>query len=260
MACHPRCEVDVVVDEEVPESCTSLDQEIPHPMKFQRSWSCLTLFAAFISLLASGTLASGQASTRQNSGDTAGTSRAPAAHDGQYDFDFLFGSWRSHARRLQRPLTGSKSWIQKTGTEVVRKVWGGRALLDEIEANGPDGLSRGLTLFLYNPQSHQWSVYFSNSNDGTIGLPTIGEFRNGRGEFYDQETYNGKTMLVRVVWSNITPTSHRFEQSFSDDGGKTWEPSFVAELTKDDSVQPAAAEHEDQKRAQHDNTDTRSKR
>ena len=210
-------------------------------MRLKRSCSCLTLFAAFISFSASGTLASGQASTQQNSGTAPGTSRPPPAHDGQHDFDFIFGSWRSHTRRLQHSLTGSKSWIQKSGTEVVRKVWGGRALLDEIEANGPDGLSQGLTLFLYNPQAHQWSVYFSNSEDGTLGVPTIGEFRNGRGEFYDQETYKGKTMLVRVVWSNITPTSHRFEQSLSDDGGKTWELNFVAELTKDDSVQPAAA-------------------
>src|SRR3954468_14580913 len=148
-------------------------------MRLKRGCSRLTFFAVFISVLASGTLARGQASKQQNSGTAPGTSQAPAAHDGQHDFDFMFGSWRSHTRRLQHPLTGSNTWIQKTGTEVVRKVWGGRALLDEIEVNGPNGLSQGLTLFLYSPQAHQWSVYFSNSDDGTIGVPTIGEFRKG---------------------------------------------------------------------------------
>jgi len=29
------------------------------------------------------------------------------------------------------------------------------------------------------------------------------------------------------VWSGITPTSAHFEQSFSDDGGKTWEPNWI---------------------------------
>src|SRR3954462_5199510 len=123
---------------------------------------------------------------QQNSASGGSTSQMPAARDGQHDFDFMFGSWKSHIRRLQHPLTGSKSWIQMTGTKVVKKVWGGRALLEEVEANGPNGRWQGLTLFLYTPQARQWSMYFSNSDDGTIGVPTVGEFRNGRGEFYDQ--------------------------------------------------------------------------
>jgi len=173
---------------------------------------------------------------QQNSAGVENKSEITPAHDGQHDFDFMFGSWRSHISRLQHPLTGSKSWIQMTGTTVVRKVWNGHALLAEIEADGPNGHRQGLTLFLYNPQAHQWNVYFSNGNDGTVGVPAVGEFKNGRGEFYNQDTNDGKTILVRIVWSNITPTSHRFEQSFSDDGGKTWERNFVADLTKDDSV------------------------
>jgi hypothetical protein len=63
-------------------------------------------------------------------------------------------------------------------------------------------------------------------------VPTVGEFKNGRGEFFDQEPFNGRTILVRMVWSNITSNSHQFEQSFSYDGGKTWEPNFVATLTR----------------------------
>ena len=70
-------------------------------------------------------------------------------------------------------------------------------------------------------------------NDGTLSEPPlIGEFKDGRGEFYCQDTFNGRNILVRFVWSNITPDSHRVEQSFSDDGGKTWEPNFIANLTR----------------------------
>ena len=155
-----------------------------------------------------------------------------APRDGQHDFDFNLGTWNTHIRRLLHPLTGSTTWTELNGTVVIRKVWDGRAQIEEIEANGPGGHFEGLTLFLYNPQSHQWSLNFSNSSDGTISTPAVGEFKDGRGEFYDQEPYNGRTILVRVVWSDITPDSHHFEQSFSDDGGKTWEPNFTATLTR----------------------------
>jgi hypothetical protein len=160
------------------------------------------------------------------------TQQAPMARDGQHDFDFNLGTWHTHIKRLQHPLTGSTTWTEMEGTVVIRKVWDGRAQLEEIEADGAAGHFEGLTLFLYNPEAHQLSQTFSNSKEGTVSQPAIGEFRNGRGEFYDQEPYNGRTILVRVVWSDITPDSHRFEQSFSDDGGKSWEPNFVATLTR----------------------------
>jgi hypothetical protein len=156
-----------------------------------------------------------------------------AQHDGQHDFDFNLGTWHTHIKRLDHPLTGSTAWTEMQGTVVVKKVWDGRAELEEIEADGAAGHFEGLTLFLYNPEARQWSQIFSNSKDGTVAEPCIGEFKNGRGEFYDQEPYNGRTIFVRMVWSDITPDSHHVEQSFSDDGGKTWEPNFVATLTRE---------------------------
>jgi len=159
-------------------------------------------------------------------------SDASKTRDGQHDFDFNIGTWNTHIKRLQHPLTGSNTWVELEGTVVVRKVWNGRAQIEEIEADGPTGHFEGLTLFLYNPQSHQWSQNFASSGGGTLSVPTVGEFKNGRGEFFDQEPFNDRTILVRVVWSNVTPNSHQFEQSFSDDGGRTWEPNFVATLTR----------------------------
>jgi hypothetical protein len=158
---------------------------------------------------------------------------SPPLRDGQHDFDFHFGNWRTHISRLEHPLTGSTTWLKYEGTLVARKVWDGRAQLEELEADGPTGHMEDALLFLYNPQSHQWSLNAAASNDGTMGQPMFGEFKNGRGEFFDQEPFKGRSILVRQVWSDITPTSHRFEQSFSDDGGKTWESNFVAMLTRE---------------------------
>jgi hypothetical protein len=152
--------------------------------------------------------------------------------DGQLDFDFEIGTWKTHLSRLQHPLSGSHNWIEYEGTSVVRKIWDGRANMVELEVDGPTGHVEGLSLRLYNPDSHQWSLNFANVNGGTLGIPTVGEFKNGHGEFYDQEPFNGRIILVRNVWSDMTANSCRFEQAFSDDGGKTWETNWIAVDTR----------------------------
>ena len=156
----------------------------------------------------------------------------PAPRDGQHDFDFEIGTWKTHLSRRLHPLTGSNTWVEYEGTSVVRKVWNGRANLLELEVDGGAGHLEGLSLRLYNPESHQWSLNFSNSAGGTLSQPTIGEFKNGRGEFFDQETLNGRAILVRFVISDVTPDSCHFEQAFSDDGGKTWETNWIATDTR----------------------------
>jgi len=165
------------------------------------------------------------------------SAQAPAAvqqlRDGQHDFDFHFGTWHTHIRLLDHPLIGSNTWVESDGTVTVRKIWDGRASLEELEAGNSTTPFKGMTLLLYNPQAHQWSQAFSNINDGTLNTPLIGEFKNGRGEFYGQERSNGRTILVRFVWSDITADSYHVEQSYSDDGGRTWEPNFIANLTRE---------------------------
>jgi len=168
--------------------------------------------------------------------------QTPAPRDGQHDFDFEIGTWKTHLKRRLKPLTGSSTWVEMDGTTVCRKVWNGRANILELEADGPGGQHfQGLSLRLYNPQSHQWSLNFSNAGDGTLATPTVGQFKDGRGEFYDQETYNGRAILVRFVISEITANSCRFEQAFSDDGGKTWEVNWIATDTRVSAAGDAAS-------------------
>ena len=172
-------------------------------------------------------------SAQQNSGASqAKAQQQPQPRDGAHDFDFEFGAWKTHVSRLVHPLTGSKTWVEYEGTSVVRKVWDGRANLLELEVDGPSGHIEGFSLRLYNPDSHQWSLNFSNSASGTLSQPTVGEFKNGRGEFFDQETLNGRAIFVRFIISDITANSAHFEQAFSDDGGKTWEVNWIATDTR----------------------------
>lgn len=148
--------------------------------------------------------------------------------DGQHDFDFEFGTWEARLSRLVDPLTGSDTWVEYQGTSIVRQVWDGNANLGELEVQGPEGRIRGLSLRLYNPETRQWHISWANSRDGAIGPAMIGEFKDGRGEFYNQELLNGRAIYVRFIFSDVTPSSFRFEQAFSDDGGQSWEPNWIA--------------------------------
>jgi hypothetical protein len=160
------------------------------------------------------------------------TPELPPLPDGQRDFDFLLGKWKFHLKRLENPLTGSTKWIEFDGEGVCRPVWNGNAEIEEVDFHGPTGDIKGLALRLYNPQSHQWSINWANAANGTLDLPTIGSFKNGRGEFYDQETYKGRTILVRYTWTATTTTSPHFEQAYSEDGGKTWEVNWITDQVR----------------------------
>ena len=155
-----------------------------------------------------------------------------AKRDGAHDFDFDLGVWRTHITRRLHPLTGSDETIQLTGTVTVRKLWDGRAQVEEIEADGPKGHWEGMTVFLYDREACQWSMNFANSSVGRFTTPMTGGFENGRGELISQDTLDGRWILVRGVWSNITPTSHTYQESYSADGGRTWEVVFTATKTK----------------------------
>jgi hypothetical protein len=168
----------------------------------------------------------------QQASNAAAAPSAAVRRDGQHDFDFETGVWKTHLKRLLHPLTGSTTWVELDGTTVVRKIWNGRANLAELETDVASGHLEVLSLRLYDPQARQWSLNTANAKSGTLSVPTVGEFKDGRGEFFDQESFNGRTILVRNVWSDITADSCRFEQAFSDDGGKTWEVNWIAVDTR----------------------------
>ena len=153
--------------------------------------------------------------------------------DGARDFDWEIGTWKTKLRRLQKPLAGGGTWVEYEGTSVVRKVWNGAANLVELDVAGPAGRIEGLSLRLYNPQSRQWACNFATKGSGETSPPTIGGFTGRpRRRSTSEETLNGRAILVRFVISDVTPDACRFEQAFSDDGGKTWEVNWIAVDTR----------------------------
>jgi hypothetical protein len=166
---------------------------------------------------------------------TADTSAVDPHRDGAHDFDFLIGDWKAHVRRLPDRLVGSTDWIEYDGISNHRKILDSNANFEEFDVRNPEKNLRvkAQTLRLYNPDTHQWSIYLVDVDKGTLGLPaTVGQFTDGKGEFFDQEDYKGRAILVRFAWFNLSPNAARMEQSFSPDGGKTWEVNWICECTR----------------------------
>jgi hypothetical protein len=155
--------------------------------------------------------------------------------DGAHDFDFLIGDWKAHVKRLPDRLVGSTHWIEYDGISRHKKLLDSNSNFEEFEVdNHAQGLHiKEQTLRLYNPESHQWNIYPLDVDKGTLDTPpVVGEFTGHRGEFYNQQAYKGRAILVRYVWFDISPQSARMEQSFSPDGGKTWEVNWICELSR----------------------------
>lgn len=160
-------------------------------------------------------------------------SPAPAAErDGQHDFDFIFGLWKIHLKRHVHAANGPDTWREFDGYGLYRKVWDGRANLNEFEADSPSGHVEGLTLRTYNPQTHQWSLYWASSQDGILDIPQVGQFHDGQGEFYAQDTLDGKSQFIRYVWTHKGADSAHFEQALSADGGRTWDVNWISDMVR----------------------------
>jgi hypothetical protein len=155
--------------------------------------------------------------------------------DGSHDFDFLIGDWKARVRRLPDRLNHSNVWDVYDGISNHHKLLDSNANFEQFEVTSIDKKLhiKAQTLRLYNPTTRQWSIYLVDLDNGTLDTPpVVGAFNGKRGEFFHQENFKGRTILVRYVWLDISPNSSRMEQSFSNDGGKTWDVNWICELSR----------------------------
>ena len=156
----------------------------------------------------------------------------PIENDGRNDFDFLIGIWKVHHRRLVERLKGSTEWEEFEGDTVARKILNDIGNIDENTLHRRTGFVHAMSLRLFNPASKEWSIYWSTDMTGTLDVPMIGGFKDGRGEFYSQEVFEGRHIYNRFIWSKVTNLSCQWEQAFSEDGGKTWETNWIMEFER----------------------------
>jgi hypothetical protein len=150
-----------------------------------------------------------------------------------HDFDFYMGSWRVHHRRLRERLAGNDEWDEFEGTSVAWPLLDGAGNVDDNVLELPSGTYRAVSLRSFDPSTSQWSIWWLDGRDPrSIEPPVVGVFENGVGTFIGDDTFNGKPILVRFIWSDIAATTCRWEQAFSPDGGATWEVNWIMESTR----------------------------
>ena len=184
--------------------------------------------------LSLGLVASGLsiAQTSPSSGEQIG--HAESAVPGLHDFDFLVGRWRVHHRKLKVRLANNHDWIEFEGTLYSQPLMEGYSNVDDLMLNVPGVPYRGVALRSFDTKSQQWSIWWLDSRtpQGPLAPPMKGGFKNGVGTFYGDDILNGKKVLARFLWSDITPTSCHWEQAYSPDGGKTWETNWVQDIRR----------------------------
>ena len=152
-------------------------------------------------------------------------------------FDFLVGTWSSRQRRLRTVLAGSDEWYEFTGDLRGWNLLDGAMNMDEVIF--PELGTGGVTLRIHDVKADTWSIYWAGSRTGLSLPPVVGRFDDdGVGVFLSPDVYEGREILCRYRWSEITPVSARWDQAFSVDDGQTWETNWIAEFTRTD--QPTA--------------------
>ena len=174
-------------------------------------------------------LALGAATAPLQSAALAAQSTA-SARDGQRDFDWEIGTWTTKVRVLRNPLSGKPAeWAEYQGTSIVKPLMDGHWNMVELSVAGPAGKIEGGSLRLYNPQSRQWSLNFASLRNGMLTAPVYGGFdQSGRGAFYGSDMLDGRAILVRFAITRVSADEARFEQSYSTDGGVSWETNWIA--------------------------------
>jgi hypothetical protein len=153
-------------------------------------------------------------------------------HDGRNDFDFYLGAWDIRLRKLIEPLNGDHEWEESNAATVAQKVLGGLGHIDDFTMETAEGTARELTLRLFDLQTRLWSIYGADGTSAALPPPAIGRFQNGVGEFYNRDTFDGQSILIRLTFSGITANSFHWEQALSADGGRTWETNWMADFTR----------------------------
>lgn len=155
------------------------------------------------------------------------------------DFDFLLGDWTIHHRRLKRRLAGDDSWEEFGGFSTVRESFGGMGNFDESIVEIPSGTYAGTTIRLFNPKTAAWSITWIDSRTPAFDVPMVGHFEGGIGRFYCSDSFEGRPIRVRFLWSRTDGDSPRWEQAFSQDGAETWETNWVMDFSRAKTPAPA---------------------
>lgn len=142
-------------------------------------------------------------------------------------FDFWVGEWDVNLRTLQDDLTWADA---HQAVARVYPILRGKALLELWDSPR----IKGYSLRYYSLAADRWVLWLNWPAPGRSGSSSLsGAFRHGRGDFFARRpTAEGDTLLVRYSFNDVTPTSLRWDDAYSRDGGRTWTHNWIMEFTR----------------------------
>jgi hypothetical protein len=150
-----------------------------------------------------------------------------------HDFDFFVGRWTVKHRRLVERLAGCRDWAEFGGSAELRPLLGGQGNIDDNWLDLPGGAYRAVSLRCFDPESSLWSIWWLDArHPGHLDPPVVGTFDNGVGHFYADDHFEGRPIRVRFTWNDTATPAPRWEQAFSEDGGRTWETNWTMVFTR----------------------------
>lgn len=146
-----------------------------------------------------------------------------------YDFDFFAGQWKIRNRKLKQTNVNSNDWDEFNAEQKCWILLDGVANVDEFDC--PERGFKGMSMRTLDLETRLWSIYWINSTSGKLLNPVIGGFKGGHGLFYGDDVIDGLCVIVRFEWL-ADPTTPTWKQSYSWDGGETWELNWVMDVVK----------------------------
>jgi hypothetical protein len=149
------------------------------------------------------------------------------------DFDFVIGNWFVKHRRLKERLANCTDWLEFDGEMSTQKILGGFGNIEDNILRLPDQDVRAIALRSYDRNTQSWSIWWLDGRfPGRLDVPVVGNFVDGVGTFFANDTYQEIPITVRFVWRQIDVDLLRWEQAFSADEGASWETNWTMDFRR----------------------------
>jgi hypothetical protein len=149
----------------------------------------------------------------------------------RHDFDFLNGTWHIDNRR--RDADGG--WQEFPATGAVAMHVEGLVQFDRYVAPAFPGRGHveAVTVRAYDEASGEWSIVWLSNYAPPDLRPVVGAWDGDKGVFAQTiEDEHGQPLGLRFDWERMGADRAHWGQSFSRDGGATWELDWTMDFTR----------------------------
>jgi hypothetical protein len=122
-------------------------------------------------------------------------------------FDFWIGEWDLRWEKDGR------------GTNIIRTTLDGCVITEEFDG-APSIPLRGSSVSTFSRQLGKWQQTWVDNQAGYLDF--VGEFKDGRMVLQRKAMLEGKEIVQRMVWYNITKDKLDWNWERSEDAGKSW--------------------------------------